>query len=166
MSSFIKPIVGATVDYWPNTTDTVNQRYLATICRVDDYNNVDLNIEYADDSHQYIYKVPVLKNGNVMPVNYGAYATWLDQPEIAQNTKGVSFSHALKNLKAGFQVYRSGWHTQEWLELQTPDENSKMSEPYIFIVNAYGTHYGNSKPKRVPYVLSHADVLAEDWHTQ
>jgi len=42
-----------------------------------------------------------------------------------------------------------------WLELQRPDEHSKMTEPYLYIRTAQGG--------LMPWVTSQADVLAEDW---
>lgn len=68
----------------------------------------------------------------------------------------ISFSTALDALKTGKSIYRQGWNGKGMsLELQIPDENSKMSLPYIFMntVNA----------QRVPWVASQTDLLASDW---
>lgn len=46
----------------------------------------------------------------------------------------MDFGAALQELKRGNKVERSGWNGKGlWLELQTPDENSKMTLPYIYI---------------------------------
>lgn len=59
-------------------------------------------------------------------------------------------------LKAGNQVARDGWNGRGmYLELQVPDENSKMSLPYIYMKTACGN--------RVPWLASQTDILAEDW---
>lgn len=68
----------------------------------------------------------------------------------------MDFGTALNNLKMGNRVARSGWNGQgQWLELQTPDANSKMTLPYIFIHTVQGD--------LVPWLASQTDLLADDW---
>jgi hypothetical protein len=43
-----------------------------------------------------------------------------------------SFIGALSTLKDGFSVCRTGWNGHHKLTLQVPDENSKMTQPYIY----------------------------------
>lgn len=70
----------------------------------------------------------------------------------------MNFGKALEFLKAGKKVGRSGWNGKKmWIELQVPDNNSKMTLPYIFM----GTACGNL----VPWLASQTDILADDWHT-
>lgn len=69
-----------------------------------------------------------------------------------------NFGEALQFLKAGRQVSRVGWNGKNmWLKLQTPDANSKMTLPYIYMYTAQGD--------LVPWLASQTDVLAEDWGT-
>ena len=69
------------------------------------------------------------------------------------------FGEAIKALKAGGRVARAGWNGKGmWLELQVPDEHSKMSLPYIYMKTADG--------KLVPWLASQTDVLATDWSLQ
>jgi hypothetical protein len=66
------------------------------------------------------------------------------------------FGQALESLRAGERVCRLGWNGKGmWLELQVPDENSKMSLPYIYMKTAQGD--------LVPWVASQTDLLAYDW---
>jgi hypothetical protein len=66
------------------------------------------------------------------------------------------FGWAIKELKAGGKVCRAGWNGKGmWLSLQTPDANSKMTLPYIYMKTA--------DDKRVPWLANQADVLSEDW---
>jgi hypothetical protein len=66
------------------------------------------------------------------------------------------FGTALSSLKRGEKVYREGWNGKgQYLELQRPDDNSKMTLPYIFITTVKGD--------RVPWLASQTDMLAEDW---
>lgn len=68
----------------------------------------------------------------------------------------MNFSQALELLKSGKRIYRSGWNGKEmYLELQKPDENSKMTLPYIYIMTVQG--------EVVPWLASQTDILAEDW---
>ena len=63
---------------------------------------------------------------------------------------------AVKQLWNGGKVQRSGWNGKGmWLELQRPDEHSKMVRPYVFISPPDGG--------LVPWVCSQTDLLATDW---
>lgn len=68
----------------------------------------------------------------------------------------MNFGDALDCLKQGNKVARAGWNGKAmWLELQRPDDHSKMMQPYIFITPVGG--------ERVPWVASQPDMLEEDW---
>ena len=72
------------------------------------------------------------------------------------------FGEAVAALKAGHRVSRSGWNGKGlWLELQVPDEHSKMTLPYIFL--NYPDDAANTPGARVPWVPSMTDILAYDW---
>jgi hypothetical protein len=63
---------------------------------------------------------------------------------------------AVTFLKQGRKVARSGWNGKGmYLELQVPDEHSKMSLPYVYMKT--------SDNKLVPWLCSQTDLLAEDW---
>lgn len=51
---------------------------------------------------------------------------------------------------------RRGWTVPEFIELQVPDEHSKMSLPYIYITTTQGN--------RVPWLASQTDLLSQDWY--
>lgn len=68
----------------------------------------------------------------------------------------MDFSAALTNIKAGVRMTRSGWNGKNMhVEIQRPDEHSKMTLPYIFMTTAQG--------QRVPWLASQTDILADDW---
>lgn len=51
---------------------------------------------------------------------------------------------------------RAQWNGRgQYLELQKPDEHSKMRKPYIYIKPVDGEF--------VPWVASQTDLLGEDW---
>lgn len=71
----------------------------------------------------------------------------------------MDFSLALGMLKNGDKIFREGWNGKnQVLELQRPDENSKMTLPYIFIKTVQGD--------LVPWLASQTDLLAEDWKAE
>ena len=68
----------------------------------------------------------------------------------------TDFGWALKELRKGKKVARIGWNGKGmWLELQVPDEHSKMTLPYIFMKTVCDN--------QVPWLASQTDMLAEDW---
>lgn len=70
----------------------------------------------------------------------------------------MNFGEVLLRLKDGEKVAREGWNgTGMYLQLQVPDEHSKMQRPYIFMSPVDG--------KFVPWVASQSDLLADDWYT-
>lgn len=68
----------------------------------------------------------------------------------------MDFGQAIERLKQGGRVSRAGWGGKGmYLELQVPDEHSKMTSPYIYMKTA--------DDNLVPWLASQTDVLAEDW---
>jgi hypothetical protein len=68
----------------------------------------------------------------------------------------MDFSSALLELKDGNKLMRTGWNGKGmYIELQRPDEHSKMTLPYIYIKSVTGD--------LVPWVASQTDLLANDW---
>lgn len=66
------------------------------------------------------------------------------------------FGWALDQLRHGMRVCRAGWNGNGmWLEIQDPDEYSKMTRQYIFMSTAQGD--------LVPWLASQTDMLAFDW---
>ena len=75
----------------------------------------------------------------------------------------MTFSQALEALKKGMRVMRTGWNGKNmWLDLQRPDANSKMTEPYIYIEYPEG-HPAYPNGCRCPWLASQTDIMAEDW---
>ena len=71
-------------------------------------------------------------------------------------TGEFDFGIALDSLRDGRKVARKGWNGKgQWIALQRPDENSKMSLPYLYIRTVGGD--------LVPWLASQTDLLAQDW---
>jgi len=77
----------------------------------------------------------------------------------------LDFGQALKLLKEGKKVARRGWNGKGiFIELQRPDEKSKMTHPYIYIDTTNLQTNNPEAPKgRVPWLASQTDMLSEDW---
>jgi Protein of unknown function (DUF2829) len=69
----------------------------------------------------------------------------------------MKFGQALELLRNGeSKLFRRNWnHKGMYIQAQLPDENSKMTEPYIFIAPC--------SQMKLPWVASQADIFAEDW---
>lgn len=68
----------------------------------------------------------------------------------------MTFGDAIHMLKSGRLVRRAGWNGKGmWLCLQRPDNNSKMTLPYIYMRTVQGD--------MVPWLASQTDMLADDW---
>ena len=63
---------------------------------------------------------------------------------------------AIDYLRQGRSVTREGWYGKHQLRLQVPDEGSKMTQPYVYIITQRGD--------LIPWLCSQADLLADDWH--
>ena len=78
-------------------------------------------------------------------------------------SRGIGW--AVKQLFTGGRVRRDGWNGKGmWLLLQVPDENSKMTEPYVYMEYPKG-HASYPNGCSVPWLASQADLLAIDWVT-
>jgi hypothetical protein len=63
---------------------------------------------------------------------------------------------AIEQMHSGARVTRRGWNGKSmYLELQVPDENSKMTLPYVYMKTVQGD--------LVPWLCSQTDLLANDW---
>lgn len=78
---------------------------------------------------------------------------------------GLSFGGAIEAMKCGSKVRRKGWNGRGiHIEIQNPDENSKMTHPYIFIdTTGLKTNNPDAPKDRVPWLASQTDMLSMDW---
>ena len=74
----------------------------------------------------------------------------------------MDFSLALRLVKKGIKIRRNGWNGKGlWIELQKPDEHSKMTLPYLYLNYPKGDIYHNGC--RVLWLPSQTDLLENDW---
>lgn len=68
----------------------------------------------------------------------------------------MDIGSAVVAMKNGMKVAREGWNGKaQYLEMQVPDEHSKMTLPYVYIRTVQGD--------LVPWLCSQTDLLASDW---
>lgn len=68
----------------------------------------------------------------------------------------LNFGDALSHAKKGAAIQRDGWNGKDLKVLvQFPDENSKMSLPYLYIEYPDG--------RKCPWLASQTDIMSEDW---
>jgi hypothetical protein len=89
----------------------------------------------------------------------------------------MTFGEAIEALKVGDRISRAGWRGEKlWLRLVTPRDGSDSNLPYVSISteSSESLHIvselppfvearADVSPEIVPWVASHADILAEDW---
>lgn len=68
--------------------------------------------------------------------------------------KDMTFSEALDALKKGKAVRLPHWKGDVRILLQTPDEHSKMTTPYLYVESRFG---------RVPWVVTQVELLSNVW---
>lgn len=90
----------------------------------------------------------------------------MDNGKCGKCPENMSFGGAIWVLRDGFKVAREGWNGKGiFLKLQVPDENSKMTQPYIYIDTTELQTTNPAAPKgRVPWLASQTDMLACDWY--
>lgn len=97
----------------------------------------------------------------------------IEGQEVIEQLKDVakkgelSYSSALFLLKQGFKVSRANWGwkgTNVYIQTQFPDEHSKMTEPYTYMVKRLFDDDKNKIGEKVfPCVLSDESIYANDW---
>jgi len=77
----------------------------------------------------------------------------------------MNIGEAIQAMKDGQRVCREGWNGKGiHISMQIPDENSKMSSPYIYIdTTGLDTKNDNAPKSLVPWAPSQTDLLADDW---
>lgn len=76
--------------------------------------------------------------------------------------RAMSFGVALEALRKGLKVRRRGWNASGlYLEMQEPDEFSKMTLPYVYL--NYPDDAKTTPGARVPWAPTQTDMLGLDW---
>jgi hypothetical protein len=66
----------------------------------------------------------------------------------------MTFGMALEEVKTGKGMRLPKWSSDVVIRAQFPDENSKMTAPYLYVESRFG---------RVPWKETMIELFAEDW---
>ena len=141
--------------------------------------NINIDAHCGDDK-----KVNVcISNGNggeAFSLKDGEKAERVIHDDLVMTIKEVSnepccdvtemgFGEALEVLNNGGVVSREGWNGKGmYIAKQNPDEHSKMTAPYIYMVVPKGSskqfgQEGGEKDNQIPWLASQTDIFAKDW---
>ena len=71
-----------------------------------------------------------------------------------RRTKGMPFGLALEAMKKGKSVRLPQWQEDIKIKAQFPDENSKMTAPYLYVESRFGM---------VPWKETMIELFSDDW---
>ena len=66
----------------------------------------------------------------------------------------MPFGHALEAMKQGQKVKLPSWADDVFISVQMPDENSKMTAPYLYVTSRFG---------KVPWKETMIELFSEEW---
>lgn len=66
----------------------------------------------------------------------------------------MNFGDALEQVKKGKAMRLPNWHDDVKVLAQYPDENSKMTAPYLYVESRYG---------RVPWKETMIELFSDQW---
>ena len=99
------------------------------------------------------------KKGDVgYKVKYkSGYTSWSPKDvfeEAYRKIDGLTFGLAIEAMRKGMKVRLPYWSDDVYLSIQFPDEQSKMTAPYIYVTSRFGM---------VPWVATQIEILSEKW---
>lgn len=138
---------------------------------------IGVKIVHAEPAYRYEGKVypksgsypkALFMEDGYRVVYLDGYESWCPKDAFEQayrETTAMTFGVAIEAMKEGKPVKRLGWNGKGiFIGIQNPDENSKMTQPYIYIDTMELETTNPRAPKgRVPWLASQTDMLAEDW---
>lgn len=66
----------------------------------------------------------------------------------------MNFGQAFEKVKRGAAMRLPRWSSDVFIKAQYPDENSKMTAPYLYVTSRHG---------RVPWKETMIELFSEDW---
>ena len=109
---------------------------------------------FSYENGLFIHQINTVQNVlNSIPTDFIRATDW-ELYDEKSNFHDIGW--AVKHLRTGYRLARQGWNGKNmYIELQVPDENSKMSLPYVYMRTATGD--------LVPWMCSQSDLMATDW---
>ncbi len=139
--------------------------FLTAMSRQEYHDYRDWKLPDDQNGEDIGYLVEDSKAGYKNDSRHDGHISWWPKDKADQTytrSEGLSFGQALEALEIGEKVSREGWNgVGLWLELQRPDEHSKMTLPYIYI--NYPPNAKTTPGAKCPWFASQTDMLAKDW---
>lgn len=66
----------------------------------------------------------------------------------------MTFGKAIKEMQNGYGVRLPKWSKEVDIQIQTPDEHSKMTAPYFYVTSRFGL---------VPWIPTMIEMLSIEW---
>ena len=66
----------------------------------------------------------------------------------------IQFEEALKAMKDGKSIRLSQWKEDVYISIQTPDNNSKMTAPYMYVTSRNG---------KAPWIPTQIEIMSNQW---
>jgi hypothetical protein len=85
------------------------------------------------------------------------YESWSPKEvfeEAYRRIDGATFGLAIEAAKKGKKFKLPHWKEDVFISLQIPDENSKMTHPYLYVTSRFGC---------VPWIPTMVEMLAENY---
>lgn len=103
------------------------------------------------------YLVEYQDGGKPNVEGYKGYVSWSPEDvfeKAYRPASGVSFGLALEAMKIGKSVRLPHWSEDVIIKAQYPDENSKMTAPYLYVESRFG---------RVPWKETMIELFSDAW---
>ena len=87
----------------------------------------------------------------------GGYQLWCPKKQFDFANRlcdEMPFGHAIEAAKQGKSFKLPQWQDDVFISIQTPDEKSKMSAPYLYVTSRFGM---------VPWIPTMIELLSEKW---
>jgi len=85
------------------------------------------------------------------------FQSWCPKQQFEEANRpcdAMTFGHALEAMKQGQKVKLPSWADDVFISVQTPDENSKMTAPYLYVTSRFGC---------VPWKETMIELFSDDW---
>jgi hypothetical protein len=127
---------------------------------VGDLLNWDFILPRYTDKQKEEFLKEIQKKRQELQKEVKDYEKNMNKVRYMEKSSYITFSTVLDMMKKyrqhNLRFRRIGWNGKDmYITLQCPDENSKMTQSYIYMKTADGN--------LVPWVASQTDLLAEDW---
>ncbi len=119
---------------------------------INESENFDSKFAYYKKAYDENLVLRSFSGIRIIGFTYGNELTDIEYDFFAP--KLVNFGKALEAVKAGMGMRLTQWSADVVIRAQWPDENSKMTAPYLYVDSRFG---------KVPWKETMIELFAENW---